>query len=198
MKKTHLRSFSGPRAAVFFDRDGTLIRDRNYLKDPNDVELTPDASNAIRHINYAFIPVVVVSNQSGIARGLLTEDDYQRCEDRLDDMLAERNAFIDAAYHCPHHPDFTGPCECRKPGTMLFQRAIAELVLDPKRCTYIGDRWHDIVVAQTLGGQGILVPSPSTPAEEIERAKAQLEVAPTLTAAIQTIISLHAQPRASD
>jgi D-glycero-D-manno-heptose 1,7-bisphosphate phosphatase len=65
-------SFSGPRAAVFFDRDGTLIHDRNYIKDPNDVELVTDASNAIRYINYALIPVVVITNQSGIARGLLT------------------------------------------------------------------------------------------------------------------------------
>jgi histidinol-phosphate phosphatase family protein len=197
MMATRRPSFSGPRAAVFFDRDGTLIHDRHYLKDPNDVELVPDASNAVRYINYALIPVVVVTNQAGIARGLLTEADYQRCEARLDDLLAERNAFIDATYHCPHHPDFTGPCLCRKPGTALYEQAIAELSLDAPRCTYIGDRWHDIVAAKTLGGRGILVPSPTTPAEELERATREMEVAPTLTAAVQIIIA-HPHPGAGN
>ena len=109
------RSFSAPRPAVFFDRDGTLIHDRHYIKDPSEIELVPEASNAVRYLNYALVPVVVVTNQSGLARGLLTEEDYRRCEERLDDMLAERNAFVDATYYCPHHPDFTGPCACRKP-----------------------------------------------------------------------------------
>lgn len=184
------RSFSAPRPAVFFDRDGTLIHDRHYIKDPSEIELVPEASNAVRYLNYALVPVVVVTNQSGLARGLLTEEDYRRCEERLDDMLAERNAFVDATYYCPHHPDFTGPCACRKPGTALFEQAIKELALDPARCTYIGDRWHDIAVAKSLGGRGILVPSPSTPPEEVERAKHELEVAPSLLAAVQTIIAI--------
>ena len=174
--------------AVFFDRDGTLIQDKNYIKDPSDVQLVPHAANAVRFINYALCPVVVVTNQSGIARGLLTEDDFEAVRARLDDLLAERNAFIDATYHCPHHPDFTGPCECRKPGTAMFKRAIKDLNLDASKCAYIGDRWHDISPALELGGRGILVPSPATPGEEIVQAARDLEIAATLTAAVQAIL----------
>lgn len=181
-------TFGVSRAGIFFDRDGTLIRDRRYIKDPDDVELVPHASNAIRYINYALMPVVVVTNQSGIARGLITEQDYQRVKARLDDLLAERNAFIDATYYCPHHPDFTGPCLCRKPGTAMFEQAIKDLNLDASKCAYIGDRWHDIVAAKKLGGRGILVPSPSTPGDEVVQAVRELEIAATLTAAVQSIL----------
>lgn len=152
------------------------------------VTLIPGASTAIRYMNNALIPVVVVTNQAGIARGLMTEDDYERVHDRLDDLLAERDAFIDATYHCPHHPGFTGPCDCRKPATGMYQRAIRELNLNPQQCTYVGDRWHDIVAAKTLGGRGILVPSPDTPGSEIVQATREMEIAASLTAAVALII----------
>jgi HAD superfamily hydrolase (TIGR01662 family) len=181
-------SFGASRGAVFFDRDGTLIRHHAFIKNPDDVVLVPHASQAVRYINYALHPVVVVTNESGIARGLTTELDYGRIKARLDDVLAERNASIEASYFCPHHPDFTGPCACRKPGTALYERAMAELNLDPAKCAYIGDRWHDIEAAQTLGGQGILVPSPVTPGEEVVRAARELQIAATLTAAVHAIL----------
>lgn len=179
----------GKRGAVFFDRDGTLIEDKHYLKDPNDVVLVAHASNAVRFVNYAQLPVIVVTNQSGIARGLLTEADYAACKARLDDLLSERNAYIDASYHCPHHPDITGPCDCRKPGVGLYERAIAEHHLDPALCLYVGDRFRDIAAAKHFGGRGILVPSPNTPGEEIVRAAAELEIAATLTAAVQSFLA---------
>jgi D-glycero-D-manno-heptose 1,7-bisphosphate phosphatase len=181
------QSFGIMRGAVFFDRDGTLIHNRHYIKDPKDVELVPHAANAVRFINYSLRAVVVVTNQSGIARGLLTEDDYARVRARLDDLLAERSATIDSTYHCPHHPEFTGPCDCRKPATGMFEQAFRELNLEPTKCAYIGDRWHDIAAAQKFGGRGILVPSPSTPGEEIVHAARELEIAATLTAAVQAI-----------
>jgi histidinol-phosphate phosphatase family protein len=195
MTTPRAQSFGATRGAIFFDRDGTLIDDRHYLKNPDEVKLVPHASNAIRYINYALVPVVVVTNQSGIARGILSEDDYQKVKARLDDQLAERNAFIEATYYCPHHPDFTGPCDCRKPGTALFERAIRDLNLDASKCAYIGDRWRDIVAAKTLGGRGILVPSPSTPGEEIVEAARDLEIAATLTAAVQAVLG-HPHPNA--
>lgn len=188
-------SFGVVRSVVFFDRDGTLIKDVPYIKDPADVELVPHASNAVRFINYTLMPVVVVTNQSGIARGLITVEDYNRVKARLDDLLAERNAFIEATYYCPHHPDFTGPCECRKPGTALFEQAIKDMNLDASKCAYIGDRWHDISPALTLGGRGILVPSPVTPGEEVVEAVRQLEIAATLTAAVQSLLG-HPHPDA--
>ena len=180
-------SFGVVRGAVFFDRDGTLIQNRHYIKDPNDVELVTHAANAVRFVNDSLRPVVVVTNQSGIARGLITEEQYRRVKTRLDDLLAERSASIDATYYCPHHPDFTGPCDCRKPGTAMFEQAFRELNLEPSKCAYIGDRWHDISPATKFGGRGILVPSPSTPGEEIVQAVKELEIAATLTAAVQAI-----------
>lgn len=181
-------SFGVVRGAVFFDRDGTLIKNRHYIKDPDDVELVPHASNAVRYVNYSLRAVVVVTNQSGIARGLLTEDDYRSVKARFEDLLSERNAMIDATYYCPHHPDFTGPCECRKPGTKMFEQAVADLNLERSKCAFIGDRWHDISTALKWGGRGILVPSPSTPGEEVVHAARELEIAATLSAAVQAII----------
>jgi histidinol-phosphate phosphatase family protein len=188
MTQPHRQSFGSARGAIFFDRDGTLIQNRPYLGNPDGVELVAHASNAVRYINYALRPVVVVTNQSGIARGLLTVEDYQRVKARLDDLLAERNASIDATYYCPHHPDFTGPCDCRKPGTGMYEQAFQELNLDPGRCAFIGDRWHDISAALKFGGRGILVPSPDTPGEEIVQAARELEIAATLTAAVQSVL----------
>jgi histidinol-phosphate phosphatase family protein len=190
-------SHGTPRPAVFLDRDGTLIQHVQDIRNPDDVVLVPHAANAVRYINYALVPVVVVTNQDGIARGQVSAAEYGSVEERLDDLLSERNAWIEATYHCPHHPDITGPCDCRKPGTGLFERAISELVLDASRCVYIGDRLEDIAPAERLGGRGILVPSPQTPDGEIEHAKAHLEMAPTLTDAVHALLGLpHPDPSA--
>jgi histidinol-phosphate phosphatase family protein len=179
------------RGAVFLDRDGTLIEDRHYLRSPDDVVLVPNAANAVRRVNHLHRPVVVVTNQSGIARGLLTEADYAAVRSRLDDLLSERGAFIDASYHCPHHPDFTGDCDCRKPDVGLFRRAINDLNLDASQSVYIGDRWRDIAAAQVLGGRGILVPSPDTPPADIARAIAEAEIAGSLTEAVERAFTPH-------
>jgi D-glycero-D-manno-heptose 1,7-bisphosphate phosphatase len=89
---------------------------------------------------------------------------------------------------CPHHPDFTGPCECRKPGTLLFRRAAEEHDLDVKRSWYIGDKMRDVAPAGALGGRGILIPNDETPAEEIALAHEKYEVADTLDAAVSRVI----------
>ncbi|HXD21973.1 MAG TPA: HAD family hydrolase, partial [Gemmatimonadaceae bacterium] len=159
------------RSAMFIDRDGTLIKDVGYIKNPDDVELIPHAANAVRRMNYALRPVIVVTNQSGIARGKLTEVDYERVRARVDDLLAERGAYIDAHYHCPHHPEITGPCDCRKPGLALFERAIHEHAIDAASSLFVGNRWSDVEPALHYKARGVLVPSPETPADEIERAR---------------------------
>jgi D-glycero-D-manno-heptose 1,7-bisphosphate phosphatase len=107
----------------------------------------------------------------------------------LREVFAARGARIDAMYHCPHHPDFTGPCECRKPGTLLFRRAAADFGIDFRRSAYIGDRLRDVQQAQTLGGVGIMVPVPSTPADELERAKREFVVADTLMEAVRAVLA---------
>lgn len=178
------------RPAIFFDRDGTLIKDVGYIKNPEDVELVPQAVNAVRRMNYQLWPVIVVTNQSGIARGFLTEDDYNRARERLDDLVQERGAYLTAQYHCPHHPDYTGPCECRKPGTALFERAMAEHAINPALSVFVGDRWRDIAPARHYGARGILVPNAGTPAEEIENARTEMEVVRTLTDAVHLILQV--------
>jgi len=176
------------RRAVFFDRDGTLIRDVGYIKDPDQVELVPQAASVVRAINYALWAAIVVTNQSGIARGLLTELDYLAVKARVDDLLAERGAYVEAHYHCPHHPDFTGPCACRKPGTALYDLAAAEHAISLAESVWVGDRWRDIAPALHYGGQGILIPSATTPPEEIERARQEATVAPSLLDAVHLIL----------
>lgn len=172
------------RRAAFLDRDGTLIVDRHYLKDPAQVELVPHAPNAVRRFNYALMPVIVITNQSGIARGLLSEADYRQARARIDDLLEERGAFIDDHYHCPHHPDISGPCECRKPGIGMYEQAIVEHQIDAAHSVFIGDKLRDLLPARVYGGRGILVPSPETSTEDVEGALAAgFELASSLTEA---------------
>ena len=176
------------RAAVFIDRDGTLIRDLHFIGKPEQVEVVAGAAHAVKRLNDAEVPVIIVTNQSGIARGFFSEVDYNRVQERTEDLLAEGGARIDASYMCPHHPDYTGLCECRKPATLLFRRAAYEHHLDLARSWYVGDKERDVLPALELGGVGILVPSAETPMAEIERARKVQRVAPSLDAAVDQII----------
>lgn len=162
---------SSGRAAAFLDRDGTIIRDANYVRDPNDVELLPAAAEAIRRLNERHILAIVITNQSGIARGLLTSADYEAVRERIDFLLGQSGAHVDASYMCPHHPDVSGPCDCRKPGLALYRQAIAEHDVDPSRSVFIGDRWRDVAPATALGGSAILLDVESTPSEDRDRVR---------------------------
>lgn len=142
---------------MFLDRDGTIVEDPGYLHDPTAVRLLPGAAQAIRRLNEAGWLVVLVSNQSGIARGLFTEADYRAVERRLTELLAAQGARLDASFFCPHHPELTGPCLCRKPGTKLFEDARTALGIDFRRSWFVGDRPSDVAPARQLGGQGLLV-----------------------------------------
>lgn len=173
------------RAAVFLDRDGTIIDDAHYLARPEHVRLRPGAAEAIARLNRAGIPVVVVTNQSGIARGLFTEADYERVHRRMVELLEHEGARIDATYMCPHHPDFGGPCDCRKPGTLLFRRAARDHGLDLARSTSIGDRWRDVAPGLAVGGHGILIADALTPRDDLAAAQnAEVPIAPSLRDAV--------------
>jgi D-glycero-D-manno-heptose 1,7-bisphosphate phosphatase len=148
------------RRAVFLDRDGTIIEDSGYIADPTAVRLLPGAAPAIARLNRAGLPAVVVTNQSGIARGLLDEAAYASTKRRLDDLLAAAGAHLDAHYHCPHHPDLTGACECRKPGPLLYRRAADEHGLDLAGSWWVGDRLRDVLPAERFGGKGLLIGRP--------------------------------------
>lgn len=150
-------SATGERPAVFVDRDGTLLRERAYVDDPDDVDLVPGTPRALRALRRAGYALVVVTNQSGIARGLYTEEEYHAVARRVDAELAAAGAGVDATRYCPHHPDFTGPCECRKPGTLMHRTAARELDLALDRSWFVGDKVKDVLPARKLGGEGILV-----------------------------------------
>ena len=157
------------RQAVFFDRDGTLIDDEHYIGDPAKVVLRPGAADAVRRVNEAGWLAVVVTNQSGIARGMLTEDDFRRVEARVRELLGATGARLDASYFCPHLPEVTGPCACRKPGTALYERAATEHAIDLARSAYVGDKLRDVEPARRLGGLGVLVPSRVPPWRDQQR-----------------------------
>ena len=162
---------TGARRAAFLDRDGTLIEDTNYLADPDRVRILPGAIEAVRALNDHNILVIVVTNQSGIAQGLLTEAQYGATRDRLHQLMKAGGARIDASYHCPHYPAVNGPCECRKPGTLLYRRAAEEFDIDLQRSLYVGDRDRDIAPGLEFGGFVRLVPSGSTPGNEFSSAR---------------------------
>jgi histidinol-phosphate phosphatase family protein len=177
------------RPAVFLDRDGTLIDDEHYLSDPEKVRLRPGAARAVKRLRDAGLATVVVTNQSGIARGLFTEADYARVRERLDALLAAQGATLDASYHCPHHPEFGEACACRKPGIALFQQAASEHALDLARSAFIGDRFRDVAPAARFGGYGVLVPSPDTPFADMERAREAFAVATALDSAVDRVLA---------
>lgn len=142
--------------AFFLDRDGTIIIDKNYLAKPEEVELLDGAAEAIRMMNENDYKVIVVSNQSGVARGYFDIDDVDKVNDRLNDILEQSGAHIDAFYVCPHHPDgiaspYNVTCRCRKPGTLLFEKAAEEYDIDMTASAAVGDRKRDIQNLSQLG-----------------------------------------------
>ena len=178
------------RPAAFLDRDGTIMHDADFVRDPNDVVLIDGAAAAIRRLNDAHVPVIVVTNQSGIARGLLTESDYEAVRTRLDALLQENGARIDASYHCPHYPDISGPCDCRKPGLKLYRDAAADHGIDVTRSAFIGDRWRDAAPAKALGGFGVVVLAASTPPDDMGRIlRDDLPVTTTLDEAVTRFLA---------
>jgi D-glycero-D-manno-heptose 1,7-bisphosphate phosphatase len=142
---------------VFLDRDGTVVEERDYLSDPAQVQLLPGAAAAIRRLRDAGFAVVIVTNQSGIARGLYGEDAYRAVQGRLKELLERGGAAVDASYHCPHHPDFSGPCACRKPGPALYGMAATDLGISLERSWFVGDKVSDVQGAARFGGRAILV-----------------------------------------
>ncbi len=145
------------RPAVFLDRDGTLIEEKEYLADPDGVAFVPGAIEALARLQDAGLALVVVTNQSGIARGYYTLDDYHAVARRVEAELAAGGVRLDATYFCPHHPDHTGPCRCRKPATGMYESAADELGLDLAASYYVGDKLTDVEPARALGGTPMLV-----------------------------------------
>ncbi len=148
--------------AVFVDKDGTIVVDVGYLSDPEKLKLLPYTSSAIKMFNEANFKVFVISNQSGIARGYLSEDILQTIDKKLQKELLKNGAYVDGIYYCPHHPEegiypYRGECECRKPQPGLINKAAFEHGLDLCASYVIGDKGSDIETGKRAGTKTILV-----------------------------------------
>jgi len=141
--------------AVFLDRDGTINEEVNYLRQPEDLRLLPGAALAIRRLKEQGWLVIVITNQSGVARGYYTEGDVAAIHARLQADLAQAGSGVDAIYYCPHHPD--AACACRKPGTRLFEQAARDFDLDLAASYVVGDKQSDLLPGKRLGCGTILV-----------------------------------------
>jgi D-glycero-D-manno-heptose 1,7-bisphosphate phosphatase len=143
------------RPAVFLDRDGTICEEMGYLNHISRVHVFPFAAASIRRLNEAGVPVIVVTNQSGISRGIFPEKLVAQVHDRITRELAEGGAKVDAYYYCSHVRQDN--CDCRKPLTGLLDRAASEHGLRLDRSFVVGDRYGDVELAHRAGGKGVLV-----------------------------------------
>lgn len=157
-----MNSGSEPRPAVFLDRDGTIIEEKHYLSRPEDVALLPSAGETIAELNSLGIPVVVATNQAGVARGYFDESLIHDVHMRLDELLARHGARIDRYEYCPNHPTegvgrYRVDCGCRKPQPGMLLKAAAVLQLDLARSCMIGDRLGDLQAGANAGCHTALV-----------------------------------------
>lgn len=167
---------------VFFDRDGTINVDAGYVTKPQELEFAPGAVEAIFNLNRRGYKVVVITNQSGVARGYHTESDVNLFHTEMSRQLALSGAYIDRFYYCPHHIEgkvepYNIDCYCRKPGDAMYRQAISDLDLDPAVCIAIGDKPTDLLPALGLGVSSILlvpkghIDDPTAEEEHFQRAE---------------------------
>jgi D-glycero-D-manno-heptose 1,7-bisphosphate phosphatase len=164
------RSGSG-QAAVFLDRDGTLIEDLGYIGRVDQVTVYPWTVRSILAFNRAGLRVVITTNQSGVARGYFDEAAVDEVHRHLAQVVDAGGARIDAFYYCPHHPKgeveaYTLLCDCRKPGRGMIERASVDLGLDATLSYVVGDKWVDVALARAVGAKGLLVRTGYGAAEE--------------------------------
>jgi len=180
-----------PRPAVFLDRDGTINAEVDYLSAPDQLELLPGAARAIARLNEAGFLVLVLTNQSGVARGLLGEDDLERIHARLAELLSAEGAHVDGIYACPHHPDHGEPpyrraCDCRKPDLGLARQALAEHAVDLTRSWVVGDSPRDLEALEPFEVPGLLVESGKPVSDE---SRGRWPVLEDLSAAVEGILA---------
>jgi len=181
-----------PRPAVFLDRDGTLNREVDYLSSPDQVELLEGAAAGLRALAQAGFALVVVTNQSGVARGYFDEATLARIHERLIELLAAEDVRLDGLEWCPHHPDHGGPCACRKPAPGMLERAAAALDLDLTASWIVGDAARDLDAGEAVGVSGVLVRT-GKGASELARlsgaGRAPAQVADDLAEAARVILA---------
>lgn len=158
LRKTSRRKRS--ERVVILDRDGTIVIDRNYLSDPAGLEFEVGAAEGLRSMYGHGYRLVVITNQSGIGRGLFSHQRLQEIHDRLRQMVESIGVRLEGIYYCPHLPD--AGCLCRKPQIELFNRAASELGFDPSSAVVIGDKMTDIEFGHRAGAATVLVGADSS------------------------------------
>lgn len=182
-----------PRRAVFADRDGTIIEDHRYVADPARVSLIAGAPEALLRLRRMGFALVVVTNQSGIGRGLYTLADYHRVAAEVDRRLADAGVATDGTYFCPDAPGGDPETTCRKPSPVMYRAAAAALGLETAGSYFVGDKGSDVLPAATLGGTGILVRTGHGRIEE-RRVGGDFRVVDDLRAAAALIARLEVRP----
>lgn len=197
MSATSQRSAMKTHGAVFLDRDGTIIREVNYLSRIQDIELLPQAAKAIAKLNQEHVPVILITNQSGIARGKFSEEFVKTSHRHLQEMLKREGAHLDDFFFCPHHPDsgmapYKTVCSCRKPAPGLLYEAAARHHLDLARSYVIGDKLIDVELGLRVGGRAVLVETGHGESEKEKIRKGATEpdfIATDLYAAVNWIMT---------
>lgn len=147
---------------IFLDRDGTINNEQEYLYKPEDLVLLPTVAAALKLFREQGYKIVVITNQAGVARGYFTEADVERLHQHLNKVLAKEQTHIDGFYYCPHHPehgmgDYKVNCDCRKPGTGMFEMAAKDFKIDKNRSWMIGDKLLDVQAGKAFGLKTVLV-----------------------------------------
>lgn len=187
-----------PRPAIFLDRDGTILDELGYLADPEAARFLPAALEALARLASTSLPIVVLTNQSGIARGILDETILREIHARMEREILETGGRVDAFYHCPHHPEigpepYRADCDCRKPRPGMYLRAANDMGLDLAHSFAVGDTLRDLEAARRAGVPHLLLVLTGKGASTLETSRAELarigaRCAPDLDAAADIIL----------
>lgn len=185
--------------AVFLDRDGTIMDDPGYLSDPSGVKLLPGVDLAVKSLRRAGYKIIVVTNQSGVARGMLTEETLEKIHAELRRRLAEKGAMLDAIYYCPFHPEgsvlqYTQESDLRKPAPGMLYQAAKELDLDLSASWMVGDAGRDVAAGRAAGCRTILLQSQNNHSEDDAQDVTPESTARNLVEAARTILRTDTQP----
>lgn len=180
--------------AVFLDRDGTILEEKGYVTIPDDVSVLPGAVEAILRLRSAGWKVFVVTNQAGVAKGFLSEEELAGIHERMVMMLGAEGAFLDGIYVCPHHPDgsesdYAIECSCRKPKPGLLEQAASEHGLDLPECAIIGDSLRDLQAGRAAGVSTAVLVLTGHGAEDSKKEHGADFVAADLSAATEWLLA---------
>jgi D,D-heptose 1,7-bisphosphate phosphatase len=179
--------------AIFLDKDGTLIEDISYNTDPDKIRLSPGVAEGLKLLQQKGYLLIIVTNQSGIARGYFSEEQFEKAIERLQELLADKGVIIDDIYHCPHHPEGVVPkfqvnCTCRKPYPGLLYQAQQEHTIDLSQSWMIGDILNDVEAGNSAGCKTILLDSGNETEWILDPKRLPYKIAADFMEAVQTIM----------